>query len=90
MGSANGARAPWDVVEMDDAAMRRLVRACRAGVHGAALEARFGRSPSELRRMARAAGWDGTVTGRCEFAAPAGCASAPPWYADAARLGGLG
>ena len=68
MGSAQGSRAACDVVEMDGAATGRLVRALRAGVTGSALEQRFGRSGHELRRIARRAGWDGTVTGACEFA----------------------
>lgn len=59
----------WERVRLDDAAWRRLVRACEAGVTASALEARFGADASQLRRMARAAGWDG-VAGRDSACAP--------------------
>jgi hypothetical protein len=51
----------WERVRLDDAARRRLVRACEAGVTASALEERFGADASQLRRMARAAGWDGVA-----------------------------
>ena len=54
-------REGWERPRLDDAARRRRVRACEAGVTASALEARFGRDASELRRMARAAGWDGVA-----------------------------
>lgn len=51
----------WERPPLDDAARRRLVRACEAGVSASALEERFGTDASQLRRMARAAGWDGVA-----------------------------
>lgn len=77
MGNSCGAVPSYDAVEMDDAARGRLVRALRAGVSGSALESRFGRLAASLKRMAREAGWDGTVTGNCALACGRGQAGTP-------------
>ena len=91
MGNAHGAVPSYEVVEMDDAAWRRLVRALESGVPASALTGRFsGHSAEALYRMARRAGWDGVRRrNRCELAPGAPAAVSPEWAASPLRYGGM-
>ena len=89
VSNRHGSNSGYDVVEMDDAARRRLVRACEAGVRGPDLERRFrGHSAASLYKMARRAGWDGyRRSGRtCPGMAEVG-AVAPAWALGAIEHG---